>query len=103
MGGSGLKENLRVDEPQRSGGTERQLGHERVANEELLERSLRGRCYYLSDVNREGQLASFTSKQATSQRFLWQENQIIKVDGDVRLLLLTRPSSVCYLSKCRVG
>lgn len=59
--------------------------------------------HYLSDANREGQLASITSKQATLQRFLWQENQIIKVDGDVRLLLLTRPSSVCYLSKCRVG
>lgn len=58
---------------------------------------------YLSDVNRERQLVSFTSKQATSQHFLWQENRIIKVDGDVRLLLLGRPSSVCYLSKCRVG
>lgn len=58
---------------------------------------------YLSDVNRERQPASFTSKQATSHRFLWQENWIIKADGDVRLLLLARPSSVCYLSKCRMG
>lgn len=37
------RKEVRLDEPQRSGGTERQLGHEWVANEERLERSLLGR------------------------------------------------------------
>lgn len=32
-----------LDEPQRSGGSEREFGHDWVANEEWLERSLRGR------------------------------------------------------------
>lgn len=37
------RKEVRLDEPQRSGGTERQLGHEWVANEERLERRLLGR------------------------------------------------------------
>lgn len=91
--------------PQRSGSTERHLGHEcewgAAGAEPEWKMSLQNHIISVTLTGRDSRPPSHLNKQ--HQCFLWQHNRITKADGGVRLLLLARPSSLCFLSKCRVG